>query len=80
MNKLSSSPDLIARYSPLGSFVHQDFAPRPTFRGVAMQCFNSLLRDKYPNLNVGDDTPLWIAEPFTVTRQGSPTLSVHGAG
>ena len=72
MNKLSSSPDLIARYSPLGSFVHQDFAPRPTFRGVAMQCFNSLLRDKYPNLNVGDDTPLWIAEPFTVTRQGQP--------
>ena len=72
MKKLSSTPDLIARYSPLGSFVHQDFAPRPTFRGAAMQCFNSLLLDKYPNLNVGDSTPLWIAEPLPITSQGQP--------
>lgn len=69
MKTLSSTPDLIARYSLLGSFAEHDFALRPTFQGVIAQLFKSLLQDQYPNLDTGSAV-LWIAEPLANQPRG----------
>lgn len=63
MKTLSSTPDLISRYSILGRFAVQNFAPRPTFHGVVARLFKDALKEKYPSLNV-DFAQLSIAEPF----------------
>lgn len=63
MKKLSTTPDLFARYSVLSSFAEQDFTLRPTLQGVIAQLFKDLLQDDYPAVDVGT-AALWIAEPL----------------
>lgn len=63
MKKLSTTPDLFARYSVLSSFAEQDFALRPTLQGVVAQFFKDALQDKYPDLSIASAV-LWIAEPL----------------
>ena len=63
MKRLSTTPDLFARYSVLSSFAEQDFALCPTLQGVIAQLFKDLLQADYPALDVGT-AALWIAEPL----------------
>lgn len=63
MKKLSTTPDLFARYSVLSSFAEQDFTLRPTLQGVIARLFKDLLQDDYPAVDVGT-AALWIAEPL----------------
>ena len=73
MKTLANTPDLICRYSVLGSFAAQDFAPRPTFQNVVGQWFKDALEEQFPYLDA-DFTRLWIAEPLATaaTDNGQP--------
>lgn len=66
MIKLSSTPDLMSRYSALGNFSHHDFAPRPTFQNVVAQVFKEALQAKSPALYF-HVAQLSLAEPLPVT-------------